>query len=199
MMQRYQNLGRSAMEPSAGEPPPTPDPEGDLARSLMDRMHEYRRRHHARQRVHRVMLRVFGRRYRHGVTRVVVLTGASAYKVPRFDSGLTLFLTGWLANRQEARKWVSASRLYVQGDKPYPHPTTRLVPVRRTLLCGLLLVMARAEELTQEEGKAFITAEAEHAKSDPDSAFDWGYWAPDLHPANLGRYEGQIRCLDYSD
>lgn len=145
------------------------------------------------------MLRIFGRRYRHGVTRMVVLTERSAFKVPRLDRGLTMFLTGWLCNRQEAGKWNSASRLYVQGNKPYPHPMTRLVPVRRTLLWGLIMVMERAEELTQEEGKEYIAAEAEHAKNDPDSAFDWGYWAPDMHPANLGRYKGVIRCLDYSD
>lgn len=199
MMQRYQNLGRSAMEPSAGEPPPTPDPEGDLARSLMDRMQEYKRRHNARQRVHRVMLRVFGRRYRHGVTRMVVLTARSAYKVPRVDNGLTIFLIGWISNRKEARNWVAASRLYDHGVHTSPHPKDMLVPVRRTRFWGLLLVMERAEELTKEEGKAFITAQAEQAKDDPDAAFDWGYWAPDLHPANLGRYEGTIRCLDYSD
>ena len=130
---------------------------------------------------------------------MVALVGRRAYKVPRFDSGLTIFLMGWLCNRQEARKWVAASRLYVQGERAYPHPATRLVPVRRILLWGLLVVMERAEELTQEEGRAYIVAEAEHAKRDPDSAFDWGYWAPDLHPANLGRYQGEIRCLDYSD
>ncbi len=198
MMQRYQNLDHSALPPSAGElmpEMPDTDAEGELARSLLDRW----RQHRARQRVHWLMLRVFGRRYRHGVTRMVVLTSRTAYKVPRFDRGLTTFLTGWLANRNERRNWVSASRNYVQGNRLYPHPITRLVPVRRTLLWGLLLLMERAEELTQEEGKAYIAAEAEHAKSDPDSAFDWGYWAPDLHPANLGRYGGTIRCLDYSD
>lgn len=196
MMQRYQNLNHSAMAPSFGIDPST---ESQLARSLLNRMQDYQRRHRAKHRVHRAMRWLFGRRYRHGVTRMVALGGGSAYKVPRFDSGLSLFLTGWLANRQEARKWYSVNHLYEHREGSGPHPRDRLVPVRRTLFWGLLLVMQRCQEVTQADGKAYIDEQAEQAKNDPDTAFDWQYWAPDLHPANLGRLNGEIRVLDYSD
>ncbi len=195
MMTPYKNLRHSAMTSF-----PNPDEaaaEGALADSLKQRMRDYQQRFRAKRRVHNLLLRVFGRRYRYGCTRAVVLTSTFAYKVPRFDSGFTIFLMGWLANRNEASKWRQATTLYVRRSPLEPHPSTRLAPVRRTWFCGLLLVMVRCQEVTREDGQAYIEAQALQLTEEPELAFDWDYWCGDFHPANLGRYQGRMVCLDY--
>jgi len=176
-------------------PPQTP--RGALARSLLHRMQDYRRRRRLRGRLGRFLSWVFGRRLRHGATRRVLLCGRRAYKVPRCLCGLTPFLRGWLANRDEAQTWRAVSKFYVckPGEAP---PAERLAPVLGTWLGGIVLVMARCEELTQADAKAYIFAEQDLIARDSPAAFDWERYCTDLHPGNLGRYEGRIVCLDYS-
>lgn len=197
MMQPYKNLRHSFVTTFPN--PDEADAEGTMAESLKARMRDYHQRFRKRQRVHNLMLRVFGRRYRYGVTRAVVLTTRVAVKVPRFDSGLTIFLMGWLANRNEATKWRAATTLYVRRSPLEPHPSTQLAPVRRTWLGGLVLVMARCQELTREDGQTYIDGQRQQALDDPDRAFDWDYWCGDFHHGNLGRYQGRIVCLDYDN
>lgn len=191
-MQRYANLDHSAVSSLPASP------EGEAAVELLEKLHDYHRRHRARRRWERVLRFVFRRRYRHGVTRIVVLGRRTVVKVPRFDQGLTLFLLGWLANRSERQKWGHARSWKPDPAHPDHDPALHLAPVRGMYLWGLVLLQARCEEITVEEGKTFIDREVVPSPYTP-GMFDWTYWSGDRHSANFGRYEGRIVCFDYPD
>lgn len=174
------------------------DPEAELAHSLVGRMKRYRKTHRHRSRVQRFMRFVFGQRnYRHGVTRMVILTKRYAIKMPRLDSGFSLLLTGWLGNRQENKCWQHAKGWKCTKGDVHNDPQLHLAPVYRMYFLGLVLVMGRCKEITQEEGKAFIEAEVKGSAT-REGTFDWTYWCTDHHSGNFGRYEGRIVCLDYT-
>lgn len=141
---------------------------------------------------------LFGKGYRHGVTRIVVLTGTSAVKFPRLDCGLTMFLIGWLSNRKERQYWDHARSWECTKGDYHQDPCLHLAPVRRLYLWGLVIVMARCEEITREEGREFIKTEVAPSSHMP-GMFNWHYWCTDQHSANFGRFEGRIVCFDYSD
>lgn len=78
---------------------------------------------------------------RTGVTRIVILIGRWAIKLPRFGHGWRLGLRGLLCNMQE--------RQFAATGWP------ELCPVVWAAPGGFLLIMRRARELTREEWFAF--------------------------------------------
>ena len=123
---------------------------------------------------------------RRGATRLVLLMGKYAIKVPNVCDGWRLFLRGLLANMQEAQ-W---SRGWEQGG---------LCQVRWAIPGGWLLVMPRVRVMTREEFEEWAWSE---------EAGQTGYerWAEehglakermDLTPENFGWWEGNLVAIDY--
>lgn len=148
------------------------------------------RRFRWRKSVHRFLTWALGARYHHGVTRWVFLVGKRAYKVPRFDSGLSLMLTGWLANRNEARAWYAAEELWHGDPNCDVYPPHVLAPVVGKWFGGLLIAMRRCEHPDPLVVEEFLRS--------ADRTW-WAYYCGDMHPGNFGLLDGRMVCIDYPD
>lgn len=113
---------------------------------------------------------------RTGCTRIVVLVGRWAVKLPNFCDGWKLFLFGLLANMTERVFWK-------EGGWP------QLCPVLFSIPGGWLVVMRRVREMTDDEFESFNSREwAERGD----------YLIPCEHKSNsFGWLDGRIVCLDY--
>lgn len=115
-------------------------------------------------------------RLAHGVTRNVVLVGRYAFKFPAL-SEWRLFLLGLLANMQEC----------IFSKTGWPE----LCPVVWSLPGGFLVVMRRAEILTDEQ---FATTDLESFVSKPD------YTIPaELKSDSFGYLDGRLVAVDYGN
>lgn len=114
---------------------------------------------------------------RTGCTRIVVLVGEWAFKLPNFTDGWKLFLNGLLANMQERQF----------GETKWP----KLCPILFSIAGGWLVVMRRVREMTREEFLSF----------DSRSWADCGpYIIPCEHKANsFGWLNGAVVCIDYGN
>lgn len=117
-----------------------------------------------------------------GCTRIVILTKRYAFKIPNFavswGDKWRLFLHGLLANQQEWRFW-SYGR--------YPE----LCPVIFYLPLGLLVVMPKAQELSDEE---FFSRDFKSLVDRKD------YCIPaEKKPNSFGWLNGQIVAIDYGN
>ena len=106
-----------------------------------------------------------------GVTREVFLTRRWAVKIPSVRCW-RLFLTGLLANLHESLWWTASGR------------DPRLCPVRWAAPGGLVLVMPRADPITDAEYDALDLMAFEGLPADHKAA-------------NFGRFGGRIVMLDY--
>ena len=107
-----------------------------------------------------------------GVTRLVILVGGVAIKLPRFDLGWKMGLHGLLANMQE---------------REFSTLDVRLCPVLLCLWGGWALVMRRATPMKDEQWRRFRrTAEA---------------WSGDLpveaKRSSFGYLHGRAVAVDY--
>lgn len=112
---------------------------------------------------------------RQGCTRLVILIGPWAIKLPRFGYGWRLGLTGLLCNMAEVRAWTMRA--------------PELCPIVAHVPGGFALVMRRARPLTEAEWTAF----------DFDRFCDPG---PYVVPAerkrdSFGVLDGRIVAVDY--
>ena len=80
--------------------------------------------------------------HRNGVTRIVILIGSWAIKLPRFDYGWRLGLQGLLANHQEEALWQDTR-------------WAELCPVLWSVPGGFALIMRRARPLDDVEFEDF--------------------------------------------
>jgi hypothetical protein len=112
---------------------------------------------------------------RHGCTRIVLIGRSRVYKLPNFLSGWKLFLTGLLANMQEA----SLGSVSLPG----------LCPVLWSIPGGWLVVMRRARVMTEDEFMTFdVAAFCERLE----------YAIPVEHKSNsFGYLGGSIVAIDY--
>lgn len=78
---------------------------------------------------------------RNGVTRLVILLGSRAFKIPRFGYGWKMGLSGLLSNMQE-REWAGADE--------------RLCPIVFSTWGGWLVVQRRARPFTDREWAEFM-------------------------------------------
>lgn len=110
-----------------------------------------------------------------GVTRMVILVGPWAVKLPRLNYGWAAFLRGLLCNIQESE----FGRLGWPG----------FCPVRFALPGGWLIVMPRAQVMTDEEFAAF----------DFHTFVNRGeYVIPaEEKPDSFGWLNGQVVAIDY--
>lgn len=119
---------------------------------------------------------------REGCTRIVILTKTRAYKIPNFlDSWPRLFCSGILSNIQE----TSFSTLH------WPE----LCPVLWSLPWGLLVVMPRLVELTDQEFSELNYAEWIKGGQD----LPHGEWVVPVEPKSnsFGWFEGRPVAIDY--
>ena len=117
---------------------------------------------------------------REGVTREVILTRHYAIKFPSMFRGWKMFLCGLLANMQE--------REFSRAEWP------ELCPVVFSLPGGWIVVMRRAEPLTDAEWSSF------------DEAWYWKFCEPaDYHvpveqkQSSFGKLDGKIVAVDYGN
>lgn len=114
---------------------------------------------------------------RQGITREVILTRRYAVKIPKLIYGWQKFLCGLLANMQEA----------AFGRSGLPE----LCPVVFAVPGGWLLVMRRAEMLTDAEWIAFDA----RAFCETD-----GYVVPaEFKQDSFGKLDGRIVAIDYGN
>jgi len=115
-------------------------------------------------------------RLAYGCTRTVLLIGNFAFKFPSVFEW-RLFLLGLLANMQERLFWTMCS------DK--------LCPVVWSIPCGLLVVMRRAKELTEDEWAEF----------DVESWLKDGDYPVPAEPKidSFGWLDGRIVAVDYGN
>lgn len=120
---------------------------------------------------------------RTGCTRIVVLLGSYAIKVPITTDGWRAFLKGLLANMQE----VSFART------GWPE----LCPVLFSLPGGWLLVMPRVREMTDEEFHSLDYGEWIKAGRDLKA----GEWVVPVEAKSnsFGFFEGHIVAIDYGN
>ena len=121
-----------------------------------------------------------------GGTRIVLLTKRFAWKLPRFDSW-KCFVQGMLSNMKEGQ-WKDF------GNK-------HLCPIKYSNRFGLLVVMVRAQEVTDEKKfKEDLSQllEEESEGIDPcelgASFFEW-----DGFSKNFGYIDGNLVKIDYGD
>ncbi|WP_058733851.1 hypothetical protein [Sphingomonas sanguinis] len=107
---------------------------------------------------------------RDGVTRLVVLIGWLAIKLPRFDRGWKAGLIGLLANMQE-REFAPAC--------------PRAAPVLFSLWGGWLIVMPRCRPLTDEEWATCPELD------------DWSGTPVEPKRSSFGVLNGKIVAVDY--
>ena len=114
---------------------------------------------------------------RNGITREVFLTRRYAIKIPRVVYGWKMFLCGLLANMQE--------RTFAAAGWP------ELCPVVFALPGGWLVVMRRAESLTDEEWRSF----------DPATFCERpNYVVPcEFKQDSFGKLDGRIVAIDYGN
>ena len=113
---------------------------------------------------------------KHGTTRVVVLTGRYAFKLPTYVQW-NLFLHGLLANMQEA----------TFSKTGWP----KLCPVRFHIPGGFLTVMDRAEPLTRDE---FFNLNIDEWTENGD------YVIPvEAKLDSFGKLNGKIVAVDYGN
>lgn len=112
----------------------------------------------------------------YGATRAVLLVGRYAIKIPSATTW-KLFLLGLVANMQEVEFSMTG----------WPE----LCPVLWSVPGGLLVVMRRAQPITQEEFDAIQFPEWQD-KGD--------YYVPiEAKRANMGRLDGRIVAVDYGN
>ena len=113
---------------------------------------------------------------RMGCTRIVITTKRFAFKIPNFCEW-RLFLHGLLANIQE--------RVFSSTD------WVELCPVLFALPCGLLVVMPKAEALSDEE---FLNMDIDKFCNHKN------YVVPVEHKASsFGLLNGRIVAIDYGN
>ena len=114
---------------------------------------------------------------RQGITREVILTRRYAIKVPKLIYGWHKFLCGLLANMQE--------RQFARAGWP------QLCPVVFSVPGGWLLVMRRAEMLSDDEWREFDPA---RFCETPD------YVVPaEFKRDSFGKVDGRIVAIDYGN
>lgn len=114
---------------------------------------------------------------RQGITREVLLTRRYAIKIPKLIYGWHKFLCGLLANMQE--------RQFADANLP------GLCPVVFSLPGGWILVMRRAEPLTDEEWRAF---DARSFCERPDCTVP-----AEFKRDSFGVLDGRIVAVDYGN
>lgn len=123
---------------------------------------------------------------RDGVTRIVLLVGPWAIKLPRFGYGYTMGLRGLLCNMQERAIWSLG----------WP----QLCPVLFALPGGWLIVMRRARPLTDAEWASFDVAAYEefrqHRKTEGNRLCD-GIVPSEYKRAHFGFVDGRLVTVDY--
>lgn len=114
----------------------------------------------------------------HGSARVVLLIGPWAFKLPTYVEW-RLFLRGLLANMQERQLWR-----FLRDD-------SALCPVHFALPGGWLIVMPRAEALTDEE---FLDLPVE-------DFLDRGDWVvpAERKTDSFGWWRGRLVAVDYGN
>jgi hypothetical protein len=121
---------------------------------------------------------------RAGVTRVAVIRKRHVYKFPRFDFGLSMFLYGWLANRDEFKNWHHHQSWL---DSPVRE---HLCPVERKYLFGIVTKMRRSEWPVPESAlKPWLEEFGDKIRNACD----------DQNESNFGILNGKIVCIDYCD
>lgn len=115
---------------------------------------------------------------RTGCTRIVFLTKHYALKVPNFLDGWKLFLNGLLANLQESNFWQNGG--YYE-----------LCPIRYATWGGWLVIMRKAQVLTDEEFLAM----------DIDAFLNKEHYViPAEKKANsFGWLDGRVVAIDYGN
>lgn len=113
---------------------------------------------------------------RTGCTRIVILIGNFAIKIPAFDCEWRLFLRGLLANMQEAR-WAKTG-------------WDELCPVKFSIPGGFFLIMKRARELTDNEFLALNLKEFIH---------DDCIIPVELKSNSFGYIDGKLVAIDYGN
>lgn len=123
---------------------------------------------------------------RDGCTRIVVLIGSWAIKLPRFGYGYAMGLRGLLCNMQERAIWTLG----------WP----QLCPVLFSLPGGWLLVMRRAEPLTDEQWAAFdfpaYEAFRRHRATEGNRMSD-GIVPAEYKREHFGMVDGRMVTVDY--
>lgn len=123
-----------------------------------------------------------------GATRIVILTRRDAIKIPRFTatgrqdvSRWCRFLQGLLSNLQERRWWG------------YGFHREFLCPVRFADPLGLIVVMPRCEEVSDEIVEEALVGFPRY--SDTEN----GEYAIPIDPSseNFGLFQERVECLDY--
>jgi hypothetical protein len=114
---------------------------------------------------------------RQGITREVILTRRYAIKIPKLIYGWQKFLCGLLANMQEAT--------FARAGWP------ELCPVVFSIPGGWLVVMRRAEPLSDAEWEAFDA---------PAFCETTGYLIPaEFKQDSFGMLDGRIVAVDYGN
>jgi len=115
---------------------------------------------------------------RHGTTRLVVCIGPYALKIAKGKRGR-------ICNLYESALWKRTTKVRRQ----------MLCPVLAMMPLGIVLLMPRAQPLTEQEKSSLI---------ETDGFPDWDYVPPDEgHPfeykaSDWGRLDGRLVALDYS-
>lgn len=147
-----------------------------------------KRNHQYRRRFYEYLIRK--QNVKSGAMRLVFITKNSVYKIARFDFTLDIFLMGWLANRNEVRKWHSANHLY-SSLKDEINPKDFLCPVQRSFLFGIIIKMQRAEPLSKKEF---------YYNRNIISKINIDYWCggqDELRLSNYGKIDDRFVCIDY--
>jgi hypothetical protein len=125
---------------------------------------------------------------RNGVTRLVILVGPLAIKLPRFGYGYAMGLRGLLCNMQERAVWTLG----------WP----QLCPVLFATWGGWLTVMRRARPLTDEEWASctveWIEGFRHHRKASiGDKRMVEGIVPVEYKRDSFGVVDGRIVAVDY--
>jgi hypothetical protein len=131
---------------------------------------------------------------RDGITRMVFLVGRHALKLPQVRYGWRLFLQGLLANMQESA-W--------NRDGGFPE----LCPVTFSLPGGWLVVMMRAQPLSDEDWRQFLrdrmgedAIKTYHPRDELRSWTGGDYLIPvEIKPCSFGKLDGRIVAVDYGN
>lgn len=121
--------------------------------------------------------------HRNGATRIVLLIGPWAIKVPVIHRGWRPGMFGIVANIREHDAYRAIRCPGAHWHQHWPH----LMPV---LWCwgGLVLVMRRGEPVPVDRASRWIKAHSHWAQE----------FCGDLKPCNLVVYRGMVRLCDYA-